>query len=368
VTESESRPRALLIHRGELADVRIQLQELEVAVEERESAADADLEAGWDLVVFRPPPVPEIKPPADAPAPVRIAVVREHARTLRALLRRDGVDLVVRRPFHPEVLRLLLLRAVYRGPERRRRDRVAIGSPVSLRTGLRRHSAVLADLSRDGCRVICERPLQPGRRVSVVLSGGLTGAGTLRLRGRVDRVARSGGENGTAWEAVVRFASLRPSSVDALSSVMDRHAGGPAALSNPGPMRVEDDGPERRRAPRHLFSRRVIALGDAAARVLIGRDLSAGGMRVESGAPLRVGERVRLALHAGGDEAPLVVSAVVVRNDGESGFVLRFTQMNEAARGYLARTLSCLPGLDDLRDSQPGSQAVVSELLDPPAH
>ncbi len=368
MNEAESRPRALLIHRGELADVRIQLQELEVAVEERESAADADLQAGWDLVVFRPPPVPEIKPPADAPAPVRIAVVREHARTLRALLRRDGVDLVMRRPFHPDVLRLLLLRAVYRGPERRRRARVPIGSPVTLRTGLRRHSALLADLSRDGCRVICERPLQPGRRVSVILPRGLTGAETLRLRGRVDRVARSGGEHETAWEAVVRFASLRPSNADALLGVLERHAEGPAALSGTSPTTVEDDGPERRRAPRHLFSRRVIALGEAATRVLIGRDLSAGGMRVESGAPLRVGERVRLALHAGGDEPPLVVSAVVMRDDGESGFVLRFTQMNEAARGYLARTLSSLPALDDLRESQAGSQAVVSELLDPPAH
>ena len=41
--------------------------------------------------------------------------LRWHARTLRALLRRDGVDMVVRRPFHPEALRLVLLRRLRPG-------------------------------------------------------------------------------------------------------------------------------------------------------------------------------------------------------------------------------------------------------------
>ena len=50
--------------------------------------------------------------------------------------------------------------------------------------------------------------------------------------------------------------------------------------------------------------------------MLIGRDLSLGGMAVEAGAPLAPGQRLRLALHVRAGEVPLVVEAEVVRTDG----------------------------------------------------
>jgi hypothetical protein len=68
---------------------------------------------------------------------------------------------------HPEALRLLLLRGLYRGDERRREPRVAVGFEVTYRAGLRSRRAVLADLSMRGCRLISEDPISEGRRIRV---------------------------------------------------------------------------------------------------------------------------------------------------------------------------------------------------------
>jgi len=79
--------------------------------------------------------------------PVRIAIVEEDSPTARAVLRRLGFVYLVRRPIHPTALRLLILRALYRGDERRSEARVPVGFDISLRSGMRRRDALLVDLS-----------------------------------------------------------------------------------------------------------------------------------------------------------------------------------------------------------------------------
>ena len=79
------------------------------------------------------------------------------------------------------------------------------------------------------------------------------------------------------------------------------------------------EGEERRRAARHIYAgRRVVALGDQAARVLIGRDLSVGGMRVDRAPNLEPGQGLQLAIHVSAGETPLVVRAEIVRDDGDA--------------------------------------------------
>ena len=68
---------------------------------------------------------------------------------------------------------------------------------------------------------------------------------------------------------------------------------------------------ERREEPRYSIDRRIIALGVEAARVLIGRDISLTGMRVESHELVDVGDELRLALHVRARSEPLVVQARV---------------------------------------------------------
>ncbi|NIU03328.1 MAG: hypothetical protein GWO40_03345, partial [Gammaproteobacteria bacterium] len=84
-----------------------------------------------------------------------------------------GFLYLVRRPIHPHALRLMLLRLLWRGEERRTEPRVPIGYEVQVRSRLRRKDAWLADLSRGGCLLLCDRPMNEGVSLSVVLPGDL---------------------------------------------------------------------------------------------------------------------------------------------------------------------------------------------------
>jgi hypothetical protein len=127
---------------------------------------------------------------------LRIAVLDRNTRALRNVVRRAGVDLVVRRPVHPTALRLLLLHALYRGPERRTR-RVAVGSPVRFRAGILRKEGVLADLSLRGCQIVSRHKLRTGQSVVVWVPEAGNDARTFAVRGKVVRtLVAEGGERG----------------------------------------------------------------------------------------------------------------------------------------------------------------------------
>jgi hypothetical protein len=105
-----------------------------------------------------------------------------------------------------------------------------------------------------------------------------------------------------------------------------------------------------------------VALGEEATRVLLGRDISTGGMRVDPNPSLAVGDRLQLALHAGSRSEPMVVHAEVLRDDGEDGLVLRFEQDEEQAGDDLGRLISNLP----VQSGGPEENAglMVSEIVD----
>lgn len=88
-------------------------------------------------------------------------------------------------------------------------------------------------------------------------------------------------------------------------------------------------GGERRTDARRAYGHRVIALAEDATRVLLGRDISLGGMRVDPNPELGPGDRLRLAIHVRARSEPLVVSARVIRDDGEQGLVLEFQSLSD---------------------------------------
>src|SRR4030095_4645426 len=108
-------PSVLIVDDGELGDVRRLLDELGVAYRHLRGGA--------------------VPTPLAAPQALLVSTAR------RAALRRQGYDFLVRPPVHRESLRLLLLRTLYTGEERRRDARVSVGSEVSLRRGMRRGAA-----------------------------------------------------------------------------------------------------------------------------------------------------------------------------------------------------------------------------------
>ena len=119
------------------------------------------------------------------------------------------------------------------------------------------------------------------------------------------------------------------------------------------------------RNERHEYTSRVIAIGDDATRVLIGRDISLAGMRVDHNSSIQTGDEMQIALHIRTRTEPLVVKARVDRDDGEAGMMLSFFDLGEAARDYLQKMVNYLPILGS-RGGDDGGEAgvIISEILE----
>jgi prepilin-type N-terminal cleavage/methylation domain-containing protein len=122
---------------------------------------------------------------------------------------------------------------------------------------------------------------------------------------------------------------------------------------------------ERRRSARVPYEQRVVALDAQAARVVVGRDLCLGGMRIAANPELAVGDVLRLALHAGSETQPLVVLAGVERDDGEDGLVLAFAALTVPQRERLEKILALSGAIQSPAEDEGGEadSLVVGELL-----
>ncbi len=360
----ENRPqpaRVLLLHDGELADVRTLLDGLELEQTERIAGANrSDLRGAWQLVLGTPQRLLEFEEGLPWGQSLRLAVLDSDARTLRAALRRADIEYLVRRPFHPEALRLLVLHLLYHGPEKRRQRRVGIGAAVRFRSGWRRRSGVLIDLSLTGCRLLTGDAIPPGRQLSLQLPPEIAGGRSLRLLGSVVRWGWA--EQGERLIAVA-FGGLPTRTLRRLEGVIGLHREGPAVFAGALPPALEADSAERRRLPRHGLGRRIIGLAEHAVPVLLGRDISLAGMRVEPNPALRLGGRLQLALHARPGDAPLVLSGQVARDDGSRGVLLEFRELSDAVREALAKMIETLPILE-LDEAGVHVAVVVSHILE----
>ncbi len=444
--------------------------------------------------------------------PVRIVVVEGDSNTLRARLREIGFDYIVRRPVHPEALRLLLLRSLYRGDERRRDPRVPIGYEVSFKMGLLQRRALLADLSCGGCRLLTPYAIHPRKRVKIQIPEALGDGRALTLTARVLRrqLQPAGSEEGgVTYTAALAFEGLSPAERAELQRIIELRGKGPATLgasggersdprselpdsgllerrrrplvdprsepelppAHPAPaarpsapeplvgaetrapraaprepdsaaeeriaraaaelaeagedlaldaelefgaedlqqvdleveIRLENEispidpdaetlpdleldldpsgalppleldgeldeqeGGDRRHSRRGSFERKVPAFGNRALRVLVGRDLSMQGMRVERFPDLEVGDRLHVALYGDAGEAdPLLVWATVSRDDGEDGMALVFDEVPRSVARKLEALVCSLPAVESLHDDECAAMGtVVGEVLD----
>jgi len=363
-------PPVLIVDDGELDDVRDILAELEV-----------------EFALLRGGAIPEkIAPPSRvfvatprrallaehwkaAPGPLRIGIVAEDSNTLRTMLRRLGFQLLIRRPVNPYALRLILLRAIYSGEERRQEDRVPIGAPVAYRTGLFRRAGTIAELSQRGGRLLTDAPPRTGSRITLQLTVPDANR-TISLRARVVR---------TSHEAVVEnqhtvaFAFEEKDRSADLQRLLQHYKSGPAQVSTEFegeaeeasrlPLAAPSSDAERRKHERHVFRNEVIGLSEEAATVLVGRDLSVGGMRVEGNGQLELGMRLRLAVFGAPREEPILVRAEVTRaDDGSHG--LRFVDVGAEAAARLEKLVAHLPSVEPLdRDEADGLGAVVTRIV-----
>ncbi|MEE8580612.1 MAG: PilZ domain-containing protein [Myxococcota bacterium] len=392
---SPTAPLILLAHDRELDDVRALLEGLGLGFVDRcDGVTSEDRGTPWDLVLATPARMLEMPGIPHRSEPIRIAVLDQDDAVSLLALQESGVELIVRRPVHAAALRLLILHSLYRGPEKRGPGRVSVGATVSYRQGLRRRSAILADLSVRGCRLLSHGSVKVGKRIKIHLPRKLLGGSALTLRGKVMRAetprereddpkvfavrfeTSSGDRSMRLEEAVQRFATgpavFTPAGVGSAADrpTPDAQSGESAALELeltnlvPEPEVLVKNPEERRVDPRRAYTRRMIALGEEATRVLIGRDISLGGMRVDPHPLLQPNDELEIALHLRQRSEPTLLRVRVERDDGEAGLVLRFVELDLTTQNDLRKMLSVLPILAPRRD-QPGvgNGVLVSQIV-----
>jgi PilZ domain len=359
-------PRSLLIHDGELVDVRALLVSLGIPFVERVGAeSPADRAHPWELVIASARRILELKLPNSAQPPKQIAILAHDARTLRSSLRRSGTTLIVRRPVHPAALRALVVHSLYRGPEKRRSARVNVGAPVRVKVGWRNREALLVNLSVTGCRLMTDRPVERGKSFRLQLPAEIAGGRALAVEARVVDCLSSPDPALGRFVTSASFGGVDARLHAQLSAAVAAHAEGPATCADSPPIAAGAEAALPVAAAAENGSASLAspeaALGDEAAHVLMGRDLSRGGMRVDPNPLLAVGMNLRLAVHAETREAPMILNAMVVRDDGGQGLVLRFRDLSADLSRYLDYVIHALPLVIDDDDDE---GCLVTELLE----
>lgn len=429
----------LLVDDGELESVARVLDSQGIAYRRlRGGQIPDEIAPPRDLLIVTPRRVDRVRrgSPADARPgrPLRIIAVEEDSPAMRRRLRRAGLHLLIRLPADPEIWRLLVARALYRGSERRSDARVAVGSPVRLvpNEADAPPPTTLLDLSNRGCRLQTTESLAVGDSIEFTIpvdGEAWCEAGPLTLAGEVRRMVwDSAARRGTY--AVVFDAQMSEATRIHLTSLINHWASGPRAqdmrpaseapaipacqlpsipdltlddetdppISAGGQVQVslgnvgdkvgdrahpsaktaenshddskaqgdgEQDDENRRSHARAHFASSVVAETGAGPFVLIGRDLSAGGMRIEPHPDLAVGDRFRVALHGPAPNEPLLLEAEIVRDDGAAGFGVTFGRISREMARELEKLVACLPDVESLEDGEVGGLgAVLSEILE----
>jgi PilZ domain len=121
---------------------------------------------------------------------------------------------------------------------------------------------------------------------------------------------------------------------------------------------------DRRRKPRAAYSQTIPAFGERALRVLVGRDLSVDGMRVEPQPEIWIGDRLQLAIYGEAGNEPMLIWGRVERSDGERGVLIRFEPLDPATQAHLERLVAILPAVESLHDAETEAMGtVLGEIL-----
>ncbi|MEE3327167.1 MAG: PilZ domain-containing protein [Myxococcota bacterium] len=401
----------LLLDDGELTEVATLLDQMGIGYVRPETSemAEASLPP-LELLIATAPHAGLVQRGSPAGArpgrPLRIIATDDKSDSLHEKLHELGFHLKVKLPGHSEIWDLLIRRALYPGTERRSEERVAVGACVSLAlesNARGRTSARLMDISNRGCRILTPYRMTLGRNLSVILPSQVSGGLSLRLDGEVVRVAKAthsdGHFAGILWDAHmsdflrIRLSSLLnewslgppeemtaapeldmpilPShsseSLDGL--VLDDETDPPIAVPRAvgGTASTRDfiQGEERRRESRRPYLKPVPSHRCGRGKVLMARNLSALGMKIEPMPHLDLGQQIELVLHGPGLIEPLRLSAQVARDDGTEGLVLAFQAMSPDQVHSVNQLVGGLPLVESLESDPKRVQgAILAELVD----
>jgi hypothetical protein len=310
-----------------------------------------------------------------------LILLQESSPELCNVLEGSGCGLVMPLPLNIHAFTLLLNYALYEGPEKRFSRRVLLSAPVEIKRGLQWIDATLISLSLRGCGVVTDLELRIGREHELKLPTSLTAGDALTLNGRAlsSRPAAGGG-----FESAMAFRLADAGDRRALIGILDQHGPGaelkprvgstgsaaavvaePEGLRGANPLGTANgDESERRGGERKHFTRRVVAAGSGISHVLIGRDLSSGGMRVRPDPDLEIGDVIKISVHGHPGQPAIMVKARVMRDDGDQGMVLRFDELRRSIQRRLEEMVANLPGLPPGKRSDIQAPAnVIGEVL-----
>jgi len=115
------------------------------------------------------------------------------------------------------------------------------------------------------------------------------------------------------------------------------------------PWRGGTDRTRERRDDRRQYEERLTALSDRTPHLLVARDLSAEGLRVDLLHWAEIGSELRISFPVPGAGPPIAVAARVARHDGAHGTLLRFEAIVPEQRDAIGRLLTLLHPLPDGR-------------------
>jgi hypothetical protein len=236
--------------------------------------------------------------------------------------------------------------------EQRLAVRVPLALKVFVRDGLRGRSAELLDLSLTGARLRFDEPVTADRRPWVWLPAGLGGRLPHPIGSEVAWTDSLAGGPAGHCQVGVKFRRFPFGGRGRVQRVLAELL---ARASDVDPLPPPS---ERRGATRVAYERRVIARGVGTPLVMLGRDISSTGLRVETSRALAVGDTLQIALHIGGD-VPLVVRGEVVRAIEGGHWALAFRDLDAAQRARIDAIL-----LEQVAPDSGGTPSILVSTAD----
>jgi hypothetical protein len=218
---------------------------------------------------------------------------------------------------------------------------------------------------------LTKRPPRRGSKLTLQIP--VNELSPLQLEGEVVRTAPAAGEGGQPGEMAVgvQFGRIDGVRRERLKKLLVEGLSGPRPYGDSSRLRYalpdvpNTEGPAEPNpdAPCARYEHRVDAFCAGSTRVLVGRDLSEGGMLVERHDGMRVGEQLRLALPGPAREEPLLVEAHVARDEGERGLLLLFDWMEPDDQKRLRKLIHNLPKIRRLADDTATHTVVPARVV-----
>jgi len=381
-SEDPVAPEATVIDDGELDDVVRILAELGVKAD-RPSPDGDSFDANWIrperllVVTARRALVLGLPLRSRQKGFVSVVVFDGDARSVCSRVRRLGYQYVISRPIHPQAMSMLFRQAIFPNREKRATPREIPGCSVRWSCGwARKQPGVMLDVSLAGCQLMVPAAVAQGSRIKIHVPREVADGRDFMLVGRVIRSSSHDDETmlGITFDKLSAKVQQSMQRLLALPGPC-RLTGDPLLSKGDGTaskwVKAAQDVPQadRRRKHRAEISREVVALENDSRQVkhvLVSTDLTLDGMHVEAHPSLDMGDRMDLALYSESECATLMLSAVVARDDGRSGWWLRFVGVTPEVRERLTRALHQSPSV--LRLDGPDSEmerVALGEVLDP---